>query len=367
MPLPVTEPIAPSDEAAWAAVEARDRRFDGAFVYAVRTTGVYCRPSCASRRPHRANVAFYATPIAAEAAGFRACRRCDPRDMRATAGEAAVARARTYLEANADRAVSLAELAAAVKMSPFHLQRTFKQLVGVSPKAYGDARRVERFKERLKQGDTVSRATFEAGFNSHSSAYARSANGLGMTPAEYRRGGRGTAIRYLTTETDVGRVLIAGTARGVCAVILGDSDRMLEAALRKEFPEADISLVPGDDATIGPWRDSLVRYFRGAAARLDVPLDVRGTSFQERVWQELRAIPYGETRSYTDVAQAIGAPRAVRAVARACAANPVAIVIPCHRVVRSDGSGSGYRWGADRKRRILAKEHAIVARALKTA
>jgi AraC family transcriptional regulator of adaptative response/methylated-DNA-[protein]-cysteine methyltransferase len=347
------------EDSAWAAVEGRDRRLDGEFVYAVRTTGVYCRPSCPSRRPHRVNVTFYGTPDDAEAAGFRECKRCRPRAASSTIGEDAVARAKEYLDANSDRRVPLAELAREVDMSAFHLQRTFKKVIGVSPRAYADARRVDRLKTRLKRGDTVSRATYEAGFDSSATVYARAAAGMGMTPATYRRGGQGVRIRYATAASSMGRVLVAATERGVCAVTLGGDDATLERSLRSEFSAADLSR---DDDAIAPWLEAVVRYLDGLTQRVDVPVDARGTPFQQRVWSALRDIPFGETRSYTEVAKAIGALGSARAVASACARNPVAIVIPCHRVTRGTGETGGYRWGADRKRRLLAQEHAIVLR-----
>lgn len=349
------------DNTAWRAVSTRDTNHDGTFVYAVKTTGVYCRPSCASRRPLRENVRFFAAPDEAEQAGFRACKRCEPGNMQTSASRV-IARARAYLEAHADRRVGLSELARAVGMSPFHLQRTFKQSVGVSPKVYADARRVDRLKSNLKRGDTVSRATYDAGFSSSGAAYVRAESGIGMSPAEYRRGGAGVAIRYATAGTPVGRVLLAATDRGVCAVTLGSSDAALERALRSEFPRATVTRATNDDATITQWLGAVVEHLEGRASNLDLPLDVRGTEFQRRVWGVLRDIPQGETRSYAQVAQAIGAPSASRAVAQACARNPVAIVIPCHRVVRGDGDTSGYRWGVDRKRRLLASEHAMVVR-----
>jgi AraC family transcriptional regulator, regulatory protein of adaptative response / methylated-DNA-[protein]-cysteine methyltransferase len=362
-----SEEIAVIDDAtAWQAVEARDRKFDGAFVYAVKTTGVYCRPSCAARRPRRANVVFYAAPNDAVAAGFRACKRCQPASAPAAAGERAVARARSYLEAHADRRVSLSELARAVGMSPFHLQRTFKQLVGVSPRVYADARRVDRLKHYLRDGETVSRATYDAGYSSSAAAYARAGSGIGMTPAEYRRGGAGVEVRFATAQTKVSRVLLAATARGVCAVTLGDRDADLEQALRAEFPGASIARASDGDVSVDEWLDAVVEYLDGQTRDIAVPLDVQGTEFQQRVWTALREIPLGETRAYAEVASAIGAPGSARAVAQACARNPVAVVIPCHRVVRTSGDTSGYRWGGDRKRRLLAAEHAIVAKRIST-
>lgn len=349
---------------AWRAVEDRDRRFDGAFVYAVRTTGVYCRPSCPSRRAHRANVVFHATPDDAEAAGFRECKRCRPRSATQTAGEDAVTRAKAYIERHAERRVDLAELSAEVGMSPFHLQRTFKRLVGVSPRVYGDARRVERLKSGLKRGDTVSRATYDAGFDSGAAAYARTEAGMGMTPAEYRRGGQGVRIRYATAASPVGRVLVAATERGVCAVTLGGDDASLEVALTGEYPAAEITRASRNDTAMASWLDAVVRHLEGTTRRVEVPIDVQGTAFQKKVWSALRDIPYGETRSYAQVASSIGAPKSARAVANACANNPVAIVIPCHRVTPATGDTGGYRWGSARKRQILAREHAIVARSV---
>jgi len=342
-----------SDAEAWRAVVARDARHDGRFVYAVRSTRIYCRPSCPSRRPLRENVSFFTTPDDAEDAGFRACLRCSPRAE--SAGGEAIERAVQYLDANPDRAVSLSELAAHAGLSTSHLQRSFKRIVGVSPKEYQDARRVSLFKTRLRAGDTVSRATYEAGFGSSSRVYERSDELLGMTPAAYRRGGAGVEISYTITETSVGRVLVATTDRGVCAVELGANDADVERALHADFPNARI-----ERST-----DGHRAWVRGVVERIehprrtpssDVPLDMNGSAFQQRVWKALRDIPAGERRSYRDVAEAIGNPRAVRAVARACATNRLAVVVPCHRVVREDGSLAGYKWGVDRKRRLLEDE-----------
>jgi AraC family transcriptional regulator of adaptative response/methylated-DNA-[protein]-cysteine methyltransferase len=353
------EPTRLTDTDAWTAVESRDASFDGRFVYAVRSTHIYCRPSCPSRRPRRENVSFFPAPGDAERAGYRACRRCDPRgDKRTHDGSPAVERAVRYLDANDDRAVSLAELAAHAHLSASHLQRSFKRLVGMSPKEYQDARRVSRFKSRLRSGDTVSRATYEAGFGSSSRVYERSDDLLGMTPAAYRRGGAGVTIRYSIAESSVGRVLVAVTDRGVCAVELGASDAEVERALRADFPNASIER--RDDGNSDWVRGVLdrVRHPRETfdADAPDVPLDLSGTAFQQRVWKALREIPAGERRSYRDVAEAIGQPTAVRAVARACATNRLAVIVPCHRVVREDGALAGYKWGVDRKRRLLEEE-----------
>lgn len=349
-------PDVPSDAIAWRAVEQRDARFDGCFVYAVKSTGVYCRPSCASRRPSRANVRYFAEPESAEQAGFRACKRCDPRANRATSiAEDAVARAKAFLDANDDRIISLADLAVEAGLSASHLQRTFKRIVGVSPREYQQARRVRRLKSRLRAGETVSRATFEAGFGSSSRVYERADDVLGMTPASYRRGGAGVRIVYTIADAPVGRVLIAATDRGVCGVELGSSDAEVARALRADFPNAE--LVRNDDEHTS-WVRAVLRVVRspGNASVASIPLDVDGTAFQWRVWKALQEIPPGERRSYRQVAESVGNPDASRAVARACATNRVAVVIPCHRVVRGDGSLSGYKWGEDRKRQLLEAE-----------
>lgn len=341
---------------AWRAVERRDRRSDGAFVYAVRSTGVYCKPSCPSRRPSRANVRFFLTTTDAELAGYRACLRCRPGDEHSpSTTDAAVQRARSYLDRNADRTVPLAELAEHAGVSAWHLQRSFKRLLGVSPKAYQDARRVSRFKSRLRAGDTVSRATYEAGFGSSSRVYERSDVLLGMTPAAYRRGGAGVRIAYTITDAPIGRVLVAMTDRGVCAVELGGTDAEVMRALENDFPRATIER--GDDEHRA-WVRAVVDRVRdpGRERSSDVPLDMAGSAFQLRVWKALQEIPAGERRSYSEVAAAIGRPSAIRAVARACATNHLAVVVPCHRVVRTDGDLAGYKWGLERKRRLLANE-----------
>jgi AraC family transcriptional regulator of adaptative response/methylated-DNA-[protein]-cysteine methyltransferase len=350
----IDTPIDPTT--AWRAVDSRDARFDGRFFYAVSTTGIYCKPSCASRRPSRANVSFFETTEAAEAAGFRACRRCKPSDSAAvSATERGVETARAFLDANPDRAVSLSELAAKSRLSASHLQRSFTRIVGVSPKQYQDARRVDRFKSRLRAGDTVSRATYEAGFGSSSRVYEKSDEVLGMTPAAFRRGGAGVRIGYTIADAPLGRVLVATTDRGVCAVALGASDAEVERALRKDFPNAE--LVHDDEAHQTWVRAVLARVRRPSAEKSNrIPLDVNGTAFQMKVWAALQAIPAGEQRSYKEIATALGNPNAVRAVARACATNKVAVVIPCHRVVREDGRLSGYKWGVTRKRRLLDEE-----------
>ncbi len=346
----------PTDATAWRAVVARDERYDGRFVYAVRSTHVYCRPSCASRRALRANVSFFASAAAAEQAGFRACKRCRPADAAALAPAAeSIEVARRYLDAAGDRAVPLAELAAHVQLSASHLQRTFTRMVGVSPREYQAAQRTSHFKRRLRAGDSVSRATYEAGFGSSSRVYEQADAMLGMTPGVYRRGGAGVTVRYTIGDAPLGRVLVATTDRGVCAVELGATDADVERALRADFPNAVVERDDGEHAT---WVRAVLDRVRTPDQRRAnrIPLDVRGTVFQQQVWKALRDIPVGERRSYAEVAAAVGKPGAARAVAQACAANRIAVLIPCHRVVRGTGELSGYKWGAERKRQLLDTE-----------
>ena len=346
---------AASDAARWQAVVARDRAADGTFVFAVRTTGVYCRPSCPSRRARRENVRFFGSPDDAERAGFRACLRCDPRGLPGAAAANVVARAVAHLEAAGDRTVTLAELARVVGMSASHLQRAFTRHVGVSPRAWQAARRVEAFKAQLRAGSTVSRATFEAGYGSSRGVYEGAAAALGMTPASYARGGEGTTIGWTTRETPVGLALVAATARGICAISLGDDADALAAELSREFPRA--ALVRQDeDPRLAALADGVAAVLAGEGDAAALPVELRGTPFQVAVWTALRAIPRGETRSYAELAAQLGRPSAARAVARACATNRVAVVVPCHRVVRGSGDVSGYRWGVERKRRLLEDE-----------
>lgn len=350
---PHTAPASLLDaDEAWRAVERRDPRFDGRFVYAVGSTSVYCRPSCPSRRPLRKNVNFFEDPDAAELAGFRACKRCRPR-ARATPVAQAVESARRYLERHPDRVVTLATLGEVTGVSAFHLQRSFKRILGVTPKQYHDSLRVSLFKERLRAGDTVSRATYEAGFGSSSRVYERSNGALGMTPAVFGRGGAGMRITFTVVNSPFGKLLVGATDRGVCSIALGESVDALESALRRDFPQAEV--VRGDDAH-RDWVEEIVGHIGGGNLGLDVPLDVHGTAFQKQVWALLRKIPAGRTKSYSEIAAALGRPKAARAVARACASNRLAVVIPCHRVVRGDGSSGGYRWGTERKERLLAAE-----------
>lgn len=349
--------VARDDDTRWQAVYNRDRRSDGSFVFAVRTTGVYCRPSCASRRPRRENVCFFATPSDAERVGFRPCKRCRPQETMAP--DVAIARQICrFVEDHPDDDVTLTALGAHVGLSPAHVQRVFKAVVGVTPRQYVAARRADRVKDQLRGGESVTTAMYDAGYRSVSQFYEQAPARLGMTPTAYRKGGAGMAIAYATASSPLGHILVAATTRGVCSVRFGESAAELEAACRREFPAA---AVRRDDASLGPWVDAVVAYLDGRQASLDLPVDVRATAFQARVWQALLAIPCGSTRSYGDVAAAIGQPAAVRAVARACAENPVPLIIPCHRVVRRSGEPGGYRWGAERKRALLEREARAVA------
>jgi AraC family transcriptional regulator of adaptative response/methylated-DNA-[protein]-cysteine methyltransferase len=342
-----------SDEQAWAAVLGRDQGLDGRLFYGVASTGVYCRPSCPSRRPRRHNATFFAEPADAERAGYRPCRRCDPRGQRVDTPPAPVGKAREYIDLHFDEPVKLEALGRRVGMSPHHLQRTFKKAYGLTPKEYQDVLRLKRLKSELRTGGSVTTAIHEAGYGSASRVYEKSDARLGMSPGAYRSGGKGMVIRFGTVASPLGRLLVGATTRGLCAVALGDDDAELEASLRAEYPSATIE--PGLEGLEAPVA-ALVRYLGGAGALDAVPTDIRGTAFQERVWEALRAIPYGETRSYAQVAAAIGRPSAARAVARACATNRVALVVPCHRVIGSGGRTSGYRWGVERKQALLAQE-----------
>ncbi|MCA1613674.1 MAG: bifunctional DNA-binding transcriptional regulator/O6-methylguanine-DNA methyltransferase Ada [Acidobacteria bacterium] len=340
----------------WQALAARDARFDGIFFYGVRSTGVYCKPSCPSRRPRRGVVSFFPSRDGAEAAGFRACLRCKPREAAAPdARVEMVLRVCRAVEARAGDAPTLGELGALAGVSPHHLQRTFKSVTGITPRQYAAAHRLKLFKSRIKEGGDVTGAMYDAGYGSSSRLYEQAARQLGMTPATYRRGGKDMDINYTVVDSVLGRLLVAATSRGVCSVQFGAGGEELEAALRAEYPAA---AVRRDEATLGAWVGGLLEHLGGSQPRLELPLDVRATAFQLRVWEELRRIPYGETRSYGEVAAAIGRPTATRAVARACATNPVALVTPCHRVIRGSGEPGGYRWGLERKRELLERERA---------
>ena len=343
----------PIDAARWAAGVARAREAAGTFVFSVRTTGIYCRPSCGSRAPNRRNVKFHATAAEAEAAGFRPCLRCKPTEASlAERYAAAVAAACRAIEA-AETPPSLAELARGAELSPHHFHRIFKAVAGVTPKAYADAHRAARVRAELDGSGTVTEAIYDAGFNSGGRFYELSGRVLGMTPTRFRKGGERTTIRFAIGECSLGSILVAATDKGVCAILLGDDPEALVRDLQDRFDRAELV---GGDAGFEALVARAVGLVEDPRQGADLPLDVRGTAFQQKVWQALRALKPGETASYSDIAGRIGAPKAVRAVAQACAANNLAVAIPCHRVVRNDGALSGYAWGVERKRALLDRE-----------
>ncbi len=335
----------------WLALAANDKRFDGAFFYGVRTTGIYCRPSCPSKLPKRDNVRFFDSAEAAESSGFRACRRCRPESGSPLPQVRKVIEAAARLDS--DDPPSLETLAADSGLSPARFQKLFKGLVGVSPKKFSEAMRIERFKRSVNDGATVTDAMYDAGFGSSSRLYEKSADRLGMTPSAYAKRGKDMTITYAVADCELGKMLVARTAKGICSVTFGDDAAELAADLRKEFSGADIE--PATDGLSGIV-GAILAGLSGSIPSVDLPLDLRATAFQLRVWEELRKIPFGATVSYQEIAERIGSPSAVRAVARACASNRVALLVPCHRVVRSDGNVSGYRWGIERKRVILKNE-----------
>ena len=343
-----------TDDARWQAVVQKDKNADRRFYYSVRTTGVYCRPSCPASRPAlRRNVAFHGSPEEAEAAGFRACKRCSPKGpTRAEEHAAAVARACRAIE-TAEEPPALDALAREAGMSAYHFHRVFKAATGLTPKAYAAAHRARRVREELSRRDTVTEAIYEAGFNSNGRFYAQSAQTLGMTPTSFRRGGTGTTLRFAVAESSLGSVLVAASEKGVCAISLGDDPEALVRELQDRFPKAE--LIGGDEA-FERLVAQVIGFIEAPKTGLDLPLDVRGTAFQQKVWQALQEIPAGSTASYAEIAGRIGAPKAVRAVAQACAANALAVAIPCHRVLRHDGNLSGYRWGVQRKSALLERE-----------
>ncbi len=346
---------------AWEMVAERNVAGDALFVYAVKTTGIFCRPSCPSRRPLRESVEFFATSELARAAGYRACKRCQPGEEHPQ--QKLVGLACEYIERNLETTITLEALGKVMALSPFHAQRVFRRTLGVTPKQYQQARRMERFRGELASGAngrasvpaTITDAIYESGFSSASRVYEKSATEMGMTPTEFRKNARGVKISFGIAESPLGKVLVAVTAAGVCAVAFGDLESELEDDLRGRFALAEIRR---DDAGLGETLRRVVAQLSEHPLAAELPLDVRATAFQRRVWTALQAIPRGETRSYAQVASDIGQPTAVRAVARACASNPVAVVIPCHRVVGSDGTLTGYRWGVERKRRLLELERA---------
>ena len=341
------------EDQCWAAVVARDRAFDDVFYCCVKTTGIYCRPSCASRRPLRANVTFCETRAQAEQAGFRACKRCKPDQLSISAQNVElVAQACRLIEVS-DAPLKLAELAEAAGISPYHFHRLFKSITGVTPKAFGQAHLRGRVRELLGTSDTVTEAIYDAGFNSSGPFYADATGALGMTPTQFRSGGRDATIRFAIGACSLGAILVAMSGKGVCAISLGDDPNELVRDLQDRFVNADLI---GGDRDFERLAAKVIGFVEDPASGLDLPLDVRGTAFQQRVWQALQKIPAGQTASYAEVARRIGDPKAVRAVAGACGANAIAVAIPCHRVVRTGGAVSGYRWGVERKAALLKRE-----------
>jgi AraC family transcriptional regulator of adaptative response/methylated-DNA-[protein]-cysteine methyltransferase len=341
----------------WQATLARDSRADGTFVLAVRSTHIYCRPSCPARRPLRRNVVFYRTREEAEKQGYRACLRCRPNEV--PGAVALVQRAVRQLADSSEESVRLGTLASALNTSQGMLRRAFRQVTGLRPRELAEALRIKKFKGMLRAGKNITDALYETGYGSSSRVYERSNAQLGMTPATYQKGGKGMKIGYVVARSPIGKVLVAATERGVSAVYLGDAENRLIAELREEYPKAEIVPAP---KTYQKWVREIVQRTEGKAPGLELPLDLQATAFQRRVWQELQRIPRGRTRTYSQVARSLGQPKAVRAVARACATNPVSIVVPCHRVIREDGELAGYRWGLSRKKQLLTKERVAAGR-----
>jgi AraC family transcriptional regulator, regulatory protein of adaptative response / methylated-DNA-[protein]-cysteine methyltransferase len=337
----------------WQAVIDRDSSLDGTFVFGVSSTGIFCRPSCPSKRARRENVTFFDDAVQAEQAGYRACLRCRPKAADGNPQSAMVRAMCRYIEQHIEDRLTLSLLAKEFRLSPFHLQRTFKSVLGVSPKAYIDAVRLRQVKHNLQAGHDVTTALYAAGYGSSSRLYERTATQLGMTPEKYRRGAVAAVVRYTIADSPLGRMLIAATDKGICSIQFADNDDQLQQGLMREFPFATRRR---DDNAMAEWRVNLTRLMEGREANPTLPLDIRATAFQRRVWETLQKIPRGETRSYSAVAKKMGMPKATRAVARACATNPVAVAIPCHRVVREDGALGGYRWGIERKEQLLAME-----------
>ena len=342
------------NELFWQAVKANDARFDGAFFLGVRTTGIYCKPSCRARLPKRENVDFYATAGEAESRGFRACLRCKPQTVRSPDPQLEkILKACELIDA--ENTLSLDDLGTELELSPYHLQRSFKEIIGVSPKKYAEAKKMEKFKAEIREGSDVTTAMYDAGFGSSSRLYEKASENLGMTPKAYKSGGKGMTIEYTITDSELGRILVARTIKGLCSVAFADEDAVLTESLEKEFPNAEIVR---DAAVLKEFVDEILKYLGGESKRLDLPLDIQATAFQMKVWELLRKIPYGETVSYSQIAERLGDRKKVRAVARACASNRIAIAIPCHRVIASDGKLSGYRWGINRKEKLLQRESA---------
>ena len=337
----------------WKAVLSRDERFDGTFVFAVHSTGIYCRPSCPARRPSRQQVSFFPGSIEAEQSGFRPCHRCQPREAGQSPKARLVDQVCRYVDAHLHGRLNLAILSHQVGLSPYHLQRTFKKVLGITPREYVKSRRLAKMKRFLRNGETVNTSLYNAGFSSRSRVYEDVQGGFGVNPGEFRRGGEGLRIRYGIIDSPLGRLLVAATERGVCAVCIGDSDALVESSLAEDYPFA---MLRRSDEEMKELTGAFENYFLGEHLALNLPLDVKATAFQLRVWKIIQSIPFGKTTSYSQIAKDMGKPEASRAVARACGTNPVALVIPCHRVIGKDSNMRGYRWGIERKRALLRLE-----------
>ena len=348
-----------ASEEQWRAISSKDSRYDGAFVYGVRSTGIYCKPSCVARRPARDKIVVFTDPDEAERAGFSACLRCIPR-LPANASRKKIEELCMYIKTHPADELTLESLSSRAKTSPYHLHRTFKRIVGITPRQYVESVRLKRLKHLLRNGESVRNSTYHAGYDSASWLYSDRDSKLGMDASEYRSGGQGMEIQYAVASCSLGYLLVAGTLKGICFVGLSNSEENVKRALRSEYPRAMIRENPN---TIAPWINAVTAYIDGEMhSNLDgLPLDIKATAFQWKVWKYLRSIPQGTTTSYDEIAKNIAAPQAARAVAKACATNPVALVIPCHRVVRANGELGGYRWGIKRKRSLLLKEGALSA------
>jgi AraC family transcriptional regulator, regulatory protein of adaptative response / methylated-DNA-[protein]-cysteine methyltransferase len=342
-----------SDADRWKAVLARDAGKDRTFVFGVRSTGIYCKPSCPARHPHIEQVVFFIGPDDAELSGFRACKRCHPRDQGNPPRTELVQRICKYVEGNLEGKLTLASLSQEAGLSPFHFQRTFKKVLGISPRQYIEARRLERVKQSLRRGETVTDALYGAGFTSRSRLYGKSSGQLGVNPGAFRRGGEGLSIHYTIIDSPIGRLLLGATGKGICAVCIGASDEAVESALKEDYYAADLYR---NDHQMMKWAEEFSKYFDGREFPRNLPIDVQATAFQWKVWQQIRSIPYGKTSTYSEIAETIGKPRAIRPVANACATNHIALLIPCHRVVGKNGDLRGYKWGLKRKQALLSLE-----------
>jgi AraC family transcriptional regulator, regulatory protein of adaptative response / methylated-DNA-[protein]-cysteine methyltransferase len=336
------------------AVVARDASKDGTFVFGVRSTGIYCKPSCPSRHPRIDQVVFFKGADEAELSGYRGCKRCRPREHGNSRRNELVERVCQYIEDNLDKKLTLTSLSREAELSLFHFQRTFKRILGISPRQYIEARRLERVKQSLRRGETVTDALYAAGFTSRGRLYEKSSSQLGVNPGTFRRGGEGLSIHYTIVDSPIGRLLLGATGKGICAVCIGASDEAVESALKEDYYAA---VLYRNDRQMRNWAEEFSKYFDGQEFPKTLPIDVQATAFQWKVWQQIRSIPYGKTSTYSEIAETIGKPRAIRAVANACAANHIALLIPCHRVVGKNGDLRGYKWGLKRKQTLLSREN----------